>query len=129
MKKAFFSLLICSLMVACAPDNTNKKTNDPIENLIAYLDEQGNEYAHRQVVYEGGSVLKTTVNYYISSLKPTAISKIGQKEGREREIRRALPIREREREVNPGPAQLKWKRVSANMSSHFESILFFGLEP
>lgn len=84
MKKAFFSLLICSLMVACAPDNTAKKTNDPIENLIAYLDGQDDEYAHRQVVYEGGSVLKTTVNYYISSLKPTAISKIGQKEGRER---------------------------------------------
>ena len=84
MKKAFFSLLICSLMVACAPDNTAKKTNDPIENLIAYLDEQDDEYAHRQVVYEGGRVLKTTVNYYISSLKPTAISKIGQKEGRER---------------------------------------------
>ena len=86
MKKAIFLLIASSLMVACTPDNVKKKTtNDPIENLITYLDERGEQYAHRSIEYEGGRFLKTKVNYFIVGHEPTtvAVSRSGLREAGE----------------------------------------------
>ena len=85
MKKAIFLLIASGLMIACASDNTTKKpTNDPIEKLVAYLDEQDNNNAHYRVEYEGGRCLKKTENFFISGYKPTHNIKTMRKEGRER---------------------------------------------
>jgi hypothetical protein len=117
MKKAFFPLLICGLMIACAPDNTTKKsTNDPIENLIAYLDGQDEQYANRSIEYEGGRFLKTTVNYFIFANKPAsvAISSSG--------MRRAEKIfRAREEVIDSCFRAFRWGCSSARQCYHKEN--------
>ena len=63
MKKAIFLLVTCCLMTACSSEK--KTSKDPIENLVAYLDEQDPKLVHRQVRYDGGSILRTNVSYSI----------------------------------------------------------------
>ena len=77
MKKAIILIAVCSMVVACSSEK-KKNTTDPIENLISYLDGKKTDQTHRTVTYEGGSVLKTKVEYYCiapkwESLKPEEI--------------------------------------------------------
>ena len=103
-------------MIACAPDNTAKKTNDPIENLIAYLDEQDEQYANRSIEYEGGRFLKTTVNYFIFANKSAsvAISPIGMR-------RAEKTYRAREEVIDSCFRAFRWGCSSARQCYHKEN--------
>lgn len=73
MKKAIFLLIASSLMVACKQDNTTKElTNDPIENLIAYLDENSTLDSNVKR-YHGGQVFTTIFEYKICKPKGSPV--------------------------------------------------------
>ena len=81
MKKTIFLLITSSLMVACTSDNVTKEpTNDPIENLIAYLDE--NPILDSNVKrYQGGQVFTTIFEYNICKPKGSPVKYI-ERDGR-----------------------------------------------
>ncbi|MBP5753713.1 MAG: hypothetical protein J6W60_12795 [Treponema sp.] len=116
MKKSFFPLLICGLIIACAPDNTAKKTNDPIENLIAYLDEREDQYARRTIEYEGGRYLKTTVSYFLVANAPAtvAVSRSGLREAEK-------TFRAREEVIDSCFRAFRWGCSSARQCYHKEN--------
>jgi len=74
MKRTIFLLLACSLTGACALDKEAKST-DPIENLVAYLDEQDHNKTSRCEYYEGGEVLKKKVVYFLTAYKSKVYDK------------------------------------------------------
>ena len=72
MKKTIFLLIVCCLTAACSSEkkktSENSPSNDPIENLLSYLDEQQTDIIP-YIEYEGGSFLKTKVHYHLSNHK------------------------------------------------------------
>ncbi|MBP5323192.1 MAG: hypothetical protein J6Y84_05285 [Bacteroidaceae bacterium] len=71
MKRTIPILILCILLGACAP-HSKSNTSDPIENLVDYLDKQGQEYVFRHEWYEGGSFLKTRISYSIHCIQTKA---------------------------------------------------------
>ncbi|MBQ9191789.1 MAG: hypothetical protein IJ142_10440 [Bacteroidaceae bacterium] len=72
MKKTISIIVLCCLMAACASEK-RANADDPIENLISFLDSKKYDLHHKKKQYEGGSVLKTKVEYFCLALKPDAL--------------------------------------------------------
>ena len=64
----FFLSLLCSMMIACTSKKESKPTGDPIEDLIAYLDENPSLDSNTKT-YQGGQVFTTIFEYGVAKPK------------------------------------------------------------
>lgn len=71
MKKALFLLVASALLGSCGSEKTG--SSDPIENLVSYLDSKDFDQTHKRTRYEGGSILKTNMEYYCIVATPEAL--------------------------------------------------------
>lgn len=69
MKRSIFFLsLLCSMTVACTSKKEAKSTGDPIEDLVAYLDENPSLDSDTKT-YQGGQVFTTIFEYNLAKPK------------------------------------------------------------
>ncbi len=71
----FFLSLLCGMTACCTHEKENKQTGDPIENLIYYLDKQGEHDVTKCEQYEGGSILRKAAYYSINYSNPNLVTK------------------------------------------------------
>ena len=74
-RSTFFLLLISSMIASCTPEKEAQQTDDPIENLIYFLDKQGEQDVIKCEQYEGGSILRKGAYYSINYSNPNLVSK------------------------------------------------------
>ena len=77
MKRSIFFLsLICGMSIACTHEKEDKQAGgDPIENLIYFLDKQGEQDVIKCEQYEGGSILRKGAYYSINYSNPNLVTK------------------------------------------------------